>query len=211
MITTAAIDAFADYPQLSEAKNHRLIRSVKDGDNSAEDKLIRHSGKLLRDALRSLEYYPPSLADDLFQEGQLALRNAARSYRFDLGNPWYSHAFHCARREMLNLLEAPRNRLQSRSQPFATPDSPAMRFCADDSDDELFTIFNRLSIEAHLCVLSQRQREVVAYYYGLVGPDMTLSEISQLMNLTTQRIHQIRNFSLRQLHETMDHCEPLSA
>jgi len=58
----------------------------------------------------------------------------------------------------------------------------------------------RESINHALAVLSERERQVLEYRFGLIdGTDHTLEEVGQHFNVTRERIRQIESKALRKL------------
>jgi len=73
----------------------------------------------------------------------------------------------------------------------ATPEDPLMR-------DSL-----RVEVDRALNTLTQREREVVVYFFGLSGQvNLTLEEIGQQLGLTRERVRQIKEKAVRRLRHT---------
>ena len=72
-----------------------------------------------------------------------------------------------------------------------TPDSALM-------EDSL-----RMEVQRALSTLTQRESEVIAYYYGLNGGHaMTLEEIGDRFSLTRERVRQIKEKATRRLRHS---------
>jgi len=59
--------------------------------------------------------------------------------------------------------------------------------------------FNRELIESLLQHLTEREKMIIKYYFGLEGESLTLKEIAQRYNLSRERIRQIKKKALEKL------------
>lgn len=70
-------------------------------------------------------------------------------------------------------------------------------------DQELMNDSLRREVQRALSTLTQREAEVIAYYFGLNGAQaMTLEEIGEQFNLTRERVRQIKEKAIRRLRQT---------
>lgn len=61
----------------------------------------------------------------------------------------------------------------------------------------------RKEVQRALSTLTQREADVVTYYFGLMGEQaMTLEEIGEKFNLTRERVRQIKEKAIRRLRHT---------
>jgi RNA polymerase primary sigma factor len=61
----------------------------------------------------------------------------------------------------------------------------------------------RKEVQRALSTLTQRESDVIAYYFGLNGEHaMTLEEIGQKYNLTRERVRQIKEKATRRLRHS---------
>lgn len=184
------------YPALSERDSRRLLREAKQGSASAEEIIIRHSARLLRSILGRLRC-SPSVADDLYQEGQIELRRAISRYDPDYGTKWSTYAYRSASNKMAGALtEETAFALSSETLKHSTT-------TVDDDDGELYQICNQLYIQHHLHALSHRERLVIVHYYGLDPFTRTLNELAVDLGICRQRVNQIKDAALLKLHTRM--------
>ncbi|SOE24025.1 RNA polymerase primary sigma factor [Spirosomataceae bacterium TFI 002] len=70
-------------------------------------------------------------------------------------------------------------------------------------DQELMNDSLRKEVLRALSTLTQREAEVIMYYFGLNGEQaMTLEEIGEKFNLTRERVRQIKEKAIRRLRQT---------
>ena len=73
----------------------------------------------------------------------------------------------------------------------------------DTPDSELMTDSLRKEVQRALATLTQREADVVTFYFGLNGESiMTLEEIGEKFNLTRERVRQIKEKAIRRLRHT---------
>jgi RNA polymerase primary sigma factor len=70
-------------------------------------------------------------------------------------------------------------------------------------DSELINDSLRKEVQRALSTLTQREGDVIVFYFGLNGePSMTLEEIGEKFNLTRERVRQIKEKAIRRLRHT---------
>jgi RNA polymerase primary sigma factor len=57
-------------------------------------------------------------------------------------------------------------------------------------------------IERVLATLTERERDVIRYFFGINCPEMTLEEIAEAFELTRERVRQIKEKAIRRLRHT---------
>ena len=73
----------------------------------------------------------------------------------------------------------------------------------DTPDSDLMVDSLRKEVQRALSTLTQREADVVTYYFGLNGVHvMTLEEIGEKFNLTRERVRQIKEKAIRRLRHT---------
>ena len=70
-------------------------------------------------------------------------------------------------------------------------------------DNELMNDSLRREVQRALSTLTQREADVISFYFGLNGEhSMTLEEIGEKFNLTRERVRQIKEKAIRRLRHT---------
>ena len=61
----------------------------------------------------------------------------------------------------------------------------------------------RREVERAICTLTDREADVLRYYFGLNGTaQLTLEEIGEKMDLTRERVRQIKEKAIKRLKHT---------
>ena len=69
------------------------------------------------------------------------------------------------------------------------------------TDSSLMDESLSVEIEAMLTCLSARERQIIKMYFGISCKEKTIDEISQMLNLTKERVRQIKDQSIRKLRQ----------
>ncbi|MFO7939913.1 MAG: RNA polymerase sigma factor RpoD/SigA [Bacteroidales bacterium] len=71
-----------------------------------------------------------------------------------------------------------------------------------ETDDSLECESLSREIDRTLSILPDKERAVLKYYYGLGGREMSLEEIASQLNLTRERVRQIKEKAIRRLRHS---------
>ena len=88
--------------------------------------------------------------------------------------------------------------------PFSDSDDNSLLDVLEDkdaptADNELVNESLRSEIKKALCVLKDRERDIVEAFYGIGMPEHTLEEIGSMYNLSRERVRQIKEKAIRRL------------
>lgn len=91
--------------------------------------------------------------------------------------------------------------------PFSDSDSNSLIDILEDkesptADKELVDESLRAEIKKALCVLKERERQIVEAFYGIGVQEMTLEEIGAKYGLSRERVRQIKEKAIRRLRTT---------
>ena len=71
----------------------------------------------------------------------------------------------------------------------------------NDADKEIVTETESAAIKRSLSILTERERQVIIYYFGLDSNNhaYTLEEIGYMMDMTRERVRQVKDKALKKL------------
>ena len=148
--------------------------------------------------------------DDLVSEGCIGLMKAAAKYDPSRGKPFVTFAAPYIRRSIEEAIARLQTSADVRSTDESLPVGSANNYTllnvledvnagkADETAEEN-TLTDDLLRAMH--VLSEREQRVLNLYYGNGYERQTMAEIGEVMQLTRERVRQIRNQALRKLHK----------
>lgn len=76
-----------------------------------------------------------------------------------------------------------------------------MSNASTSADNELLQESLKIEIERALSTFPERQQKVVMMYYGINRREMSLEEISNILNISRERVRQLRDKTLNQLRK----------
>lgn len=198
---------FADikhFKSLSRKEERELGVRIKQGDKEALNKLVQHNLKFVVSMAK--KYRDKGVPfEDLISEGNLGLYHAAEKYdgsretRFITYAVWWiKNSFNeCIKRnDRINEMDIDDFLWgKNKSDTFRT------EIINERFEEQLNDIQSRnASINELMECLQERERKVVAMFFGLDGKkEMNLDEIGQDMNLSMERVRQIKDVALIKL------------
>ena len=179
-------------PLLSQKQEVELSKKIHEGDRKALDKLVRANLRFVVCVAR--QYQDQGLSPDLINEGNVGLIKAAEKFDEKRGLKFITYAVWWIRERILNALAAEqRHFARQLLNELPSPDS-LITPVSQTSES--------LSIEMNhaLSLLGERERLIIERTYGLNGqPEMTLEEIGEGLELSRERVRQIREKAIRKL------------
>jgi RNA polymerase nonessential primary-like sigma factor len=200
------------YHPLTKEQEQQLTRLVKHGDEQARKTLIEHNLRLVTHIAQ--EYYHPSVELlDLIQEGNIGLIEAVDRFDPELGYQFSTFAVWWIRKMILLYLGKDEDKV-SLDLPILGEAGEILRL-GDTIIDEENTLGGqscekqgaRLEHEQsmqqmreRMAKLPMREKEVLIMLYGIgLKRALTLQEIARLLNITPERVGQIRDKALGRL------------
>ena len=178
-------------------------RYRENGDTKAHEDIVRHNLKFVAKIAKGYRNQGVPY-EDLISEGNLGLIHAIEKYDTERGVPFPSYAVWWIRNSMREAIEKRNN---------------AVFDNAENSEEKYYEIFHEgerinedferkldelqernASVSMLLECLQERERRIITLFYGLNGgKEMTLDEVSDRMNLTIERVRQIKDKAMMKI------------
>lgn len=209
-------DELKKYKPLTKSKEKRLLKLCKRGNEKAKNELLEANLKFVFDIAKRYTGRGISIGD-LISEGNIGLIKAINKFDEEKDVKFISYAVWWIRHEMLDAIE------KKKLSRFVEIDSEngnnliLERNVSDDEDESVLTKDAMFSNECDekkreintnqkkiignlLSSLSPREKFVIEKYYGVNdSSELTLLEIGNELNLTSERIRQIKLGAIRKL------------
>lgn len=180
-------------PLLSPEEETELTKKIHEGDRQALDKLVRANLRFVVSVAKQYQDQGLSMPD-LINEGNIGLIKAAEKFDEKRGYKFISYAVWWIRERILHAI-AEEQRHASR-QSHDTLSSPDSLVASVGQVDESFSV----EINNAIGTLSEREKQIIERTFGINGqPEMTLEEIGESLDLTRERVRQIREKAIRKL------------
>ena len=196
-------------PDLINEGNMGLIKAAEKFDETRGFKFISYAVWWIRQSiLQALAEQSRIVRLPLNQVGSLNKINKAFS-RFEQENERKPTA-----EELSNVLDIPEDKIAdtlrvsgrhvSVDAPFVSGEENSLLDVLENTDlphTDSILIKESLSkeISRALSTLTDRERDIVRYFFGISCPEMTLEEIGDKFNLTRERVRQIKEKAIRRL------------
>ena len=202
--------AFAKPLSIEEEKE--CISRLKNGDKSAEEKLIKHNLRLV--AHVSKRYRNSFAQDELISVGSIGLLKAIKSYNYDKGSSFSTYATRCINNEILMLI---RSEKKHNNQVYLDDaisidkdgnEISLIEVLSDQCEEIESIVDNKIMFEKILTIinkkLSDREKEVVFMRYGICGySQYTQFEISEILGISRSYISRIEKHALQVLKDAV--------
>ncbi len=196
------------YHPLSSNEEKKLAKKIKMGDSKALDKLVNANLKFVVSYAK--QYRKSGVPfSDLISEGNLGLIKAAQRFDETKGVKFISYAVwwirtsiqECINRYNGNVEEINCDYSYTFDNCKSTEYELSSQAVNNEFEEELSDLQSREVTVAELMkTLKQREVKILSLYFGLYdGKEMTLDEIGQEMNLTKERVRQIKDKALVKL------------
>jgi len=180
-------------PLLPPKEEIELTKKIHEGDRQALDKLVRANLRFVVTVANQYKDQGLSLPD-LINEGNVGLIKAAEKFDEKRGSKFITYAVWWIRERILHAI-AEEQRHASR-QSHDTLSSPDSLVAYVGQVDESFSV----EVNNAIGTLSERERFIIERSFGINGqPEMTLKEIGESLDLTRERVRQIREKAIRKL------------
>lgn len=205
------IDAYFEdikkYRPLSSREEKELAVKIRKGDKAALDKLVNANLKFVVNYAK--QYRKSGVPfSDLISEGNIGLIKAAEKFDETKGVKFISYAVwwirnsiqECINRYLGNVEEVNAETYVFDNCKKAEYDYSS-KMVNEEFEEELTNLQSREATIAELMkTLKKREIRILSLYFGLYdGKEMTLDEIGQEMDLTKERVRQIKDKALVKL------------
>ena len=175
-------------PLLSAEEEVELSKKIHEGDRKALDRLVRANLRFVVTVANQYKDQGLSLPD-LINEGNVGLIKAAEKFDEKRGLKFISYAVWWIRERILHAIAEEQRHL-------------ARRLLGELPSSNSLIVPERTSVSAEtnqaLSLLSERERLIIERTFGLNGqPEMTLEEIGEGLELSRERVRQIREKAIR--------------
>lgn len=214
--TGAYLKDIGGFKPLTKQDEMKLWRRIKKNpeDAEAKDKLINSNLKFVVSVANSYKGRGLSMSD-LVAEGNIGLMKAY--YKFDPKKDvkFISYSVHWIRQSIMEALQK-RNSIDSEDLPLdyekqedgvdedyiEADNTPNLitRFVDNDKDSEAERVKKqKQALEMLFSSLNEREKEIITRYFGISHDGETLEEIGKTLNLTKERVRQIKEDGLKKL------------
>jgi RNA polymerase sporulation-specific sigma factor len=196
---------------LTEQEEAEALRRMGEGDETARNKLIEHNLRLVAHIVKKYDNTGQE-QEDLISIGTIGLIKAIENYSPGKGTKLATFAARCIENEILMILRAAKKTRKdvSLNEPVGTDkegnEISLIDLLGTDPDEVHNQVENQLErskIYKHLHVLDVREKEVIAYRFGLVygGEERTQREIANALGISRSYVSRIEKRALMKLYQ----------
>ncbi len=193
---------------LSEEEERVCLEAFKSGDMAKRNTLVEHNLRLVAHIVKKFDPNPQEI-EDLISIGSIGLVKAINTYRVDKGTRLATYASRCIENEILMHLRATKNDKTELylSDPLSTESNggevsflDVVKGCEPDVVEVVAAKVQAEGVMESLCVLDEKEREVLELRYGLCGrPQKTQREIAGLLGISRSYVSRIEKRALGKL------------
>lgn len=208
-----------DYDPLTKAEEKELFKKIKEGDLEARNKVLTANLKFVIDVAKKYKGFGVPFAD-LISEGNMGLIRAIDKFDTNFDVKFYCYAVWWIRQAMQSCIQ---NRQaitnieikdNENAKSYNDMSDDAFEDESDgylsESDDyadgtDIFTDnYDSYVVEELMKKLDDRERYIVSEYFGFENKPKNLEYIGKKLNISKERVRQIKSQALRKLR-----CEVL--
>ncbi len=195
-----------------------LAQRIKKGDRAALEKLTKANLRFVVSVAKQYQNQGLSLPD-LINEGNLGLIKAAEKFDETRGFKFISYAVWWIRQSIMQaeVLELPKEKVTdtlkvsgrhvSVDAPFVEGEDNSLLDVLPNNDSPVAdkSLRNEAlarEIDRALTTLTERERDIIRFFFGIGCQEMTLEEIGEKFGLTRERVRQIKEKAIRRLRHT---------
>lgn len=191
--------------RLTSKEEKILSIKIQEGNKNALNKLVYHNLRFVVNIAKNYRDRGVPFAD-LISEGNLGLIRAASKFDGDKNVKFISYAVWWIKNSINECIETyNRNKESISYEDYVFDNHSKIKYQFDlvneDFENKINDIQSRKdTIDALLKCLHEREIKILTLFYGLGdGKEMTLDEVGKEMNLTNERVRQIKDGALTKL------------
>lgn len=195
---------------LSHEEEKRYLMLMKEGDNSAKEKLINHNMRLVAHVVK--KYSGSAETDDLISVGSIGLIKAINTFNVEKGTSLATYTARCIENEILMLLRANKKYKNdvSLSDPVGSDKDGNELTLIDllyQKDDEVFgqvdkSIEREKFLQCIKGILSKREYTIICLRYGLKGQrTYAQREVASLLKISRSYVSRIEKKAIEKLRK----------
>ena len=209
------------FSPLTREEEKTLLQQAKNNDLKARNKILTSNLKFVFDVAKTYKGCGVSI-DDLIAEGNVGLTKAISKFNPDYDVKFISYGVFWIRQSMQSLIKQQQKRKAmeiSSDDELIKPITNGKKIF--DEEDEKLQIIDVMSsneeeeekkekeknqrelISKLLTILDDREKIIISEYFGLNGKTKTLEEIGSILDLSKERVRQIKEKSLKKLRSEM--------
>jgi RNA polymerase sporulation-specific sigma factor len=195
---------------LSAEEEAMRLDEVQEGNMVSRNILVEHNLRLVAHIVKKFDPNPQDI-EDLISIGSIGLVKAINTYRKDKGTRLATYASKCIENEILMHLRATKNDKNELHlfDPLSSEDDDGdvsfMDIVKDEEPDVAEVVTSRVQAESvlsHLCILCDKEREVLELRYGIGGrPQLTQREIAKRLGISRSYVSRIEKRAVSKLSE----------
>ena len=200
------------HPLSAEEEQACLVAFHEQNDTAARNRLVEHNLRLVAHIIK--KYYSSFRdQDDLISIGTIGLIKAINTFDYTKGVRLATYASRCVENEILMYFRTNRKTAQDVSimEPIET-DKEGNSLTLMDVIAAEDTILEDLDLKMNATKLyrymseslSEREKEIVGWRYGLVGDPMTQREVAKKLNISRSYVSRIEKKALEKLRKRFE-------
>jgi RNA polymerase sporulation-specific sigma factor len=210
------VDDMSSFPQpLSAREESECFRLMREGDESAREKLILHNMRLVAHIVK--KYYTSSDSqEDLISIGTIGLIKAIDSFNVENGTRFATYAGKCLQNEILMYFRAQKklqNEVSMNETIDVDKDGNPLTYIdiisSEDTiaDDLFLKISSRRAGKIIQNKLDERERKIIVLRYGLSGQRaLTQREVAEKLGISRSYVSRIEKNALEKISQDLRHC-----
>lgn len=200
---------------LSPSEEKECFEKLKDGDKSAEEKLIKHNLRLVAHIVKKYNFQKIE-QEELISVGSIGLMKAIKSFNSEKGNSFSTYASRCIQNEILMMIRSQRKYMNEVSLEDKVKtdkegnDVSLIDILEDTSENisekaETKILFQKV-MEIIDKTLSTREKEIINLRYGINGETpKTQSEVAEKLNISRSYISRIEKKAIKEIRQNTAH------